>query len=103
MMKKIILGVFLIAALGCSPLCCFAECNCTTSQIVNKLKNASGSDLEDIFEKMIDSADFSPSYTVRNSFAKIIYESKNEYYFRNALKSYINNYCTVTNNKIVCK
>ncbi len=104
-MKKFFVGLFLLGIVSSTVLPVEAEytCNCTSSDIVNKLKNASGSDLEYLFEKMIDEVSFSPSFKTEDSLAELIYEIRDEYDFKRALQYYITNNCSVSGTQIICR
>lgn len=101
-MKRFYLSLFAVAFCVTSTLPVIAECDCTGSQIITKIKNTTRLDQEDLFATLIDNSAFSPSYKTESAFAEIIYEARNETYFQKALKDYINNNCSVSNNKIYC-
>lgn len=103
-MKKFFVGLFLLGIVSSTVLPVEAEytCNCTSSDIVNKLKNASDSDLNDLFDKMIDQAAWYSSFNTEDSLAELIYDIKDESDFKRALQYYITNNCSVSGNKIMC-
>lgn len=104
-MKKFCVMSLVVGIIGIFTLPVFAEgtCNCTSSYIVNKLKNASSSDLNALFDKMIDQAAWYSSFSTEDSLAELIYEIRDEYDFKNALKYYINNNCSVSGTQIICR
>lgn len=98
-MKKIF--VLLFSLLVTVPV--LAQCDCTDSTIINRLNNSSSTELDDLFEKLIDSASFSPSYKTESALADLIYEIKDEDEFQDAVKYYITNYCSVEGKQIICQ
>lgn len=98
-MKKFVIGLFMLGIVSNIALPVCAECNCTAKDILYNLKHSYSSDLNDIFETMLNGA----SFGAQDAFAGLIYDVKDETEFKNALKYYINNNCSVSGNQIICR
>lgn len=103
MKKWLVLLLFIACSSNIMVFANTGQCNCSSSYIVNRLLNASSTDTSRLFEKLIDDASFSPGFTTRGAFAEIMYDSRDEYEFKDAIGEYIENNCSVSNNKIYCR
>lgn len=91
MKRFFILGLVLISC--CAQV--YAVCECTTDEIMTKLKRASN------FEKTSFIRDFFwTTSTAQSTAAKEVVETRE---FEEAVQNYIERRCTVANNKIECR
>ena len=105
-MKKIFIGLLLMLGLSnyaILPVIAENTCNCSSSYIIDRLKNASGMELSDLFDKMIDNAAWYSSFNTEDSLAELIYAIRDESYFKQALKDYVTTNCSVSGNQIMCR
>lgn len=78
----------------------FAACDCSSYEIANKLKYASSSDLQSIFNSMAGSSrSNSLSSSARNEIDTMIkdYLERN-----NVIQNYVQKNCYVQNSRIIC-
>lgn len=95
-MKKFFVFLSVIILLCLNSTVSYAECNCTSDEIVSKLENLRPIEKDSFLRDFLYSS-------LSSSKERIVEEIEDTRAFRNALKSYINSNCSISNNKIVCR
>ena len=94
-MKKIFV-VFGLLALFSFNITAQASCSCTSEDILQKVANLKSYEKRDLLHNLLWWSDNSTK-------SLIVDEIKDTIAFRRALKDYINNSCSISNNRIICR